>query len=573
MITLITLFCCYIRYKIPSIYDNLYLKREISLVFPFLIILDGISTAWACILATFGTVDIDSSTEQCIRMFGIDVIIRCLQCCVLYFSTRWVIWKLQPLMDQIDRQNTRFSTLDYYENEISNVMERVSTNRSRTPGPPPPPPAGIDRSDRDERDLRAKSLTARVSVIGNLLFRRQPTSNDKTVTFVDGDDDENSTRQSLRPRSKTPQPKTHREIEDAKANEEEKQHHSLNANVNVNENENGSNDTTNSAGTHKKVTNGIFSRFTGLKNEIGRDNGNGNGNINTNVLSNTGSVLSSSAPATDYNSGVLTLTGTGDTSPDSVYYSDMPPLQKSISTSRHGTTTTHIKDKSNYSNVSLNSFTIADLLGKNNHQATASTSNISISNSKNNIKNNNNHSNHNNNNNSGVLNVSLNTSLGSNHSSGSINARPSSGKHRSRKSKSKLKSIFNGEIKLGNVLSHAESFELLMQHLSKEFSMEILLSIIEFTQYINLLVSQEIVEANNNNSKNIKSELLNVELPNNIPKSSIVNKIENATINVNSENQKQTMYDQCFESALLLYQKYIKTSSAYEVKFFFIIVN
>ena len=48
----------------------------------------------------------------------------------------------------------------------------------------------------------------------------------------------------------------------------------------------------------------------------------------------------------------------------------------------------------------------------------------------------------------------------------------------------KYSTSMDDAVGLKDVLGQSESFEMFMQHLSKEFSMESLLSLVEFTQFI-----------------------------------------------------------------------------------------
>eukprot|EP01083_Nonionella_stella_P001581 4553_1 len=100
------------------------------------------------------------------------------------------------------------------------------------------------------------------------------------------------------------------------------------------------------------------------------------------------------------------------------------------------------------------------------------------------------------------------------------------------------------------VLSNKEALHLFMLHLSKEYSMEILLSYIEFNQYLSYLDSLEPNTSNNEYSMSNEDELdLNsLVLLDSVPTSSIVN---------NDHGFK--------EKAYALYSKYIARGCEYEI--------
>ena len=98
-------------------------------------------------------------------------------------------------------------------------------------------------------------------------------------------------------------------------------------------------------------------------------------------------------------------------------------------------------------------------------------------------------------------------------------------------------------ITLGNVLSHSKSLDLLMQQLGREFSMECLLSLIEFIQYQNYvwryLNNFDIFDGEKLaflEKKKLISHKYGINLPDNIPKSSIVHPQKNVDIMFDVEN-------------------------------------
>ena len=104
------------------------------------------------------------------------------------------------------------------------------------------------------------------------------------------------------------------------------------------------------------------------------------------------------------------------------------------------------------------------------------------------------------------------------------------------------------EISVFNILSNKEYIESFMAHLSREFSMEILLALIEFVQFRQNLLDH-IHDDNNINHQETEEELLEIQFPSTIPESSIVKN--------KSYNDK--------ERAHALYQKYIAVGSDYEI--------
>eukprot|EP01084_Bolivina_argentea_P151138 263837_1 len=114
------------------------------------------------------------------------------------------------------------------------------------------------------------------------------------------------------------------------------------------------------------------------------------------------------------------------------------------------------------------------------------------------------------------------------------------------------------EILVTHILGKQEYIESFMQHLSLEFSEECLLSLIEMIQFrdfvraqsinMNQVERMSIIQSSSNNSV-IHEELINIELPANVPKSSIVfNKI-------NDDRYK----------AQQLFEKYIAEGSEHEI--------
>ena len=91
-------------------------------------------------------------------------------------------------------------------------------------------------------------------------------------------------------------------------------------------------------------------------------------------------------------------------------------------------------------------------------------------------------------------------------------------------------STSTAHLKLIEILQHPYGYELLMQHLSNEFSIENLLSLTEFIQYKNMIAAELGIDKNDKNDANGKESNdvehesdLNINLPlETIPKSSIV---------------------------------------------------
>ena len=111
-------------------------------------------------------------------------------------------------------------------------------------------------------------------------------------------------------------------------------------------------------------------------------------------------------------------------------------------------------------------------------------------------------------------------------------------------SKIEIESINN--IKLNQVLSQEKSLNLLMQHLAKEFSMECLLSLIEFLQWQEYILSKYDWFVPEMNNISIKYEIV---LPQSIPRSEII--FDN--------------YDSDKMKAYKLFQKYVAVGSQYEI--------
>ena len=166
--------------------------------------------------------------------------------------------------------------------------------------------------------------------------------------------------------------------------------------------------------------------------------------------------------------------------------------------------------------------------------------------------------------------------------------------------------------KLGHVLSNARSLDLLMAHLGREFSMECLLSLIEFIQFQNYIYQQIVNQRNrlkngktdiNNNTNlendemrpdiqldiddskielkslenNLISKKFDIEFPPNVPLSSIVFDIKDETndddykLVSNILNKKKQNIDDCSWvidakiRSYKLYKKYIALGSEYEI--------
>ena len=124
----------------------------------------------------------------------------------------------------------------------------------------------------------------------------------------------------------------------------------------------------------------------------------------------------------------------------------------------------------------------------------------------------------------------------------------------------------NNQVTLQQVLSHIKSFELYMVHLSREFSLECLLSTIEFIEYQKLIYNLiNLSEANHDDIEDIKGHKFNgndnklwcniIKLPEHIPKSAIV--YGDARGNNRVEN--------CKIKAWALYTKYICVNSDFEI--------
>jgi len=116
------------------------------------------------------------------------------------------------------------------------------------------------------------------------------------------------------------------------------------------------------------------------------------------------------------------------------------------------------------------------------------------------------------------------------------------------------KNIISSKLKkvdLGTVLSDKDTIDQFMKYLSREFSMENLLSYIEFTQYMqNVKDSHEVNEE-------ISEDINLIQFPENVPMSSIVGNQWVLSINDKLDNDKVRAHK--------IYDKYIKTGSEFEI--------
>eukprot|EP01084_Bolivina_argentea_P194521 333762_1 len=122
------------------------------------------------------------------------------------------------------------------------------------------------------------------------------------------------------------------------------------------------------------------------------------------------------------------------------------------------------------------------------------------------------------------------------------------------------------DITLYQVLSHIKSFELYMVHLSREFSLECLLSTIEFIEYQKLILSIINIndESNHEQIQDIKGNKYNknrqlwcdiIKLPETLPKSKIVY----------GDARGDTRLANCKIKAWAIYTKYIQQGSDFEI--------
>ena len=120
----------------------------------------------------------------------------------------------------------------------------------------------------------------------------------------------------------------------------------------------------------------------------------------------------------------------------------------------------------------------------------------------------------------------------------------------------------NGDATLKKVLSNQDSIHLFMIHLSKEYSMECLLSWIEFTQF------QNYIEPQLNMDVPIQStHLKNVDptIPSTIPMSEIIETKENIPTNVVCTSVEDEKIYFAKIKAHKIYNKYIKVDSEFEI--------
>lgn len=117
-------------------------------------------------------------------------------------------------------------------------------------------------------------------------------------------------------------------------------------------------------------------------------------------------------------------------------------------------------------------------------------------------------------------------------------------------------------LSIAQVLSHSKSFDVFMQHLSREYSTECLLSYVEFAQYRSSILEtmQDFFQCIDENAL----PLLPFLLPTNIPRSTIVYfrpLLENKLV----DEDYQQYIIQCKLTAFKLYKKYIESGSEFEI--------
>ena len=126
------------------------------------------------------------------------------------------------------------------------------------------------------------------------------------------------------------------------------------------------------------------------------------------------------------------------------------------------------------------------------------------------------------------------------------------------------------QINIDNMLSNEAMIHAFMVHLSTEYSMECLLSYIEFSQYQKYVVNK--MNMNDNEMRENDVELIN--MPDNIPISEIIEdnlEQEGVIDGVNNDNNNSsaTFDDKFLDNAKIkahkLYKKYIKTGCEFEI--------
>ena len=160
-------------------------------------------------------------------------------------------------------------------------------------------------------------------------------------------------------------------------------------------------------------------------------------------------------------------------------------------------------------------------------------------------------------------------------------------------------------IGLNEIISHKKGIDIFMHHLAREFSVECLLSIVEFIQFQNYIFQEtrriqnerKKKMDNNNNDNNNKLEILNdivqemeskllqikfqIRLPHTIPNSDAFDQVlicndesSNNNNNNNNNNSNKNNDDISYESILILngkkiaykiYKKYVKVGADYEI--------
>jgi len=123
-------------------------------------------------------------------------------------------------------------------------------------------------------------------------------------------------------------------------------------------------------------------------------------------------------------------------------------------------------------------------------------------------------------------------------------------------SKSKEKSQ---KIRLRAILSHKGSINTFMLHLSKEYSMELLLAAIEFVQF-----QQYLLPHLNESDYDLHVQKL-VDFPSNVPQSLIVHGEEDEDISLIVHDVKNEFLFYAKLKALRLYKKYVADNSEYEI--------
>lgn len=120
-------------------------------------------------------------------------------------------------------------------------------------------------------------------------------------------------------------------------------------------------------------------------------------------------------------------------------------------------------------------------------------------------------------------------------------------------SRQSLQSHQHIDITLYQVLGHIKSFELYMVHLSKEFSLECLLSLIEFVEYQKLILQLITNDDSNNNNDSLWCNM--IKLPEYVPRSAIVY----------GDAKGKNRIENCKIKGWCLYIKYIQEGSDFEI--------